>query len=111
MPVYPGAPKKHRGGLEDLVRLAQVLDLAAQRRELLALDRRQTVVALASVGLGLTDPEAQGLAMHAEVVGDLRDRTTGIQHETDRALAQLIGVLLRAEHMTWSSLRQDQILD
>ena len=37
--------EKHRGGLEDLVGLAQLLDLATQRRQLLALGRGQAVLA------------------------------------------------------------------
>ncbi len=103
--------RKHRGGLEDLVGLTQVLDLAAQPGELLTLDGRQSVVARAGVGFGLAHPQPQRFLVDAEILRDLRDRTTGLEHEPDRALAQLIGVLLRAGHMTWSSLRQDQILD
>src|SRR6266545_5944815 len=91
--------RKHRRGLEDLVGLAQLLDLAAQPRELLALGRGQAVVARAGVGLRLAHPQPQRLAVHAEVLGDLRDRPARIEDETHRALTQIVGVLPRTGHM------------
>src|SRR4051794_41985301 len=36
--------------------------------------------------------------MDAEILRDMRDRTTGLQHEPHRALAQLIRILLRGAH-------------
>ena len=46
--------------------------------------------------------------MDAEITGHMRDRQTALEHETDGALAQLIGVLPRGRH-DWSiSFPQDR---
>jgi hypothetical protein len=67
--------KKNRGGLEDLVGAPQLLDLAVERLQPLALVAGEQIGSLALVGFGLADPAAQRLALDAEVLGDLGDRS------------------------------------
>jgi hypothetical protein len=46
----------------------------------------------------------QRLAMHAEIIGDLRDRPAGLEHQTHRALLELVGILLGAGIVEASTL-------
>jgi hypothetical protein len=57
--------RKHRGGLEDLVGPAQLVDLFAQLLDLLALGRGRQIRAQALVSLHLAQPPAQRLRRHA----------------------------------------------
>jgi hypothetical protein len=90
--------KKHRGGLQDLVRPAQIVHLATKLADLFALLRAQQVGALAAVGLRLTHTLSQRLSVDAQISSDMRDRPSGLEHEPDAALHQLIGVFLRSWH-------------
>jgi hypothetical protein len=67
--------EKHRGGLEDLVGLPELLDLTAQPRELLALNRRQPILAGSRRPLRPGAPRAAAPPCGAEIARDRRDRT------------------------------------
>jgi len=69
------AREKHAGGLQDLVRAAQLRDLTAQGFDLLALLAGQDVFAPALVSFGLPDVFAKRLALDPEILRDMRDRT------------------------------------
>jgi hypothetical protein len=99
--------RKNRGGLEDLVGAPQLLDLAVERLQPLALAAREQVGSPALVGFGLADPAAQRLALDAEVLGDLGDRAVRFKREADASLSQLVGVLLRCWHSRRFSSRED----
>jgi hypothetical protein len=98
-------PRKSRGRPQDLVRPLELGVLLAQRGELGAFVGGQPVIALAGVGLGLPDPTAQGLRMHAEIDGqflDLRLRIGGAVHPY-RTLTQLERVFPGDSHGRCSS--------
>ncbi len=63
------------GVLQDRVRPPQLEGLLAEPLQLFALVCRQQVTPAAAVCLGLPDPEAKRLLVHAQVLGDVRDRT------------------------------------
>src|SRR5215207_7288686 len=90
--------EKHRGGLEDLVGPAQLVDLFAQLLDLLALGRGRQIRAQALVSLHLAQPPAQRLRRHAEVLGDVRDRATALQDQASAAVEQLRRVLPWTSH-------------
>jgi hypothetical protein len=81
-------PQKRARGLEDLIRPPQLRHFFAELLQLLALDARQSVVALAGVRLRLADPAAQGFLVDAQVLGDVRDRPAGGADFTDGPLAE-----------------------
>src|SRR5207302_7852064 len=78
--------KKHGGRFQDLVRAAQVMHLATQLADLLALLAGQQIGALAAVGLRLAHTLAQRLRVDAQIRSDVRDRPLGLEHEPDAAL-------------------------
>src|SRR5215207_4329079 len=90
--------EKHRGGLEDLVGPAQLVDLFAQLLDLLALGRGRQIRAQALVSLHLAQPPAQRLRRHAEVLSDVRDRATALQDQASAAVEQLRRVLPWTSH-------------
>jgi hypothetical protein len=90
--------EKHRRGLENLVGPAQLAVLTLKRLQPLALVGRQPVVAGAGIDLGLAHPQAQRFLVDTEIARDMRDRALRLEHQPDRALAQLIGVLLGTWH-------------
>ena len=73
-------------GLENLVGLAQLLDLAAQPRELVTFSSRQAVRAAAGIAFGLAHPQPQRFLVDAEIGRDMRDRALGLEHEPDGSL-------------------------
>jgi hypothetical protein len=87
--------RKNRGGLEDLVGLAQLAHLALELLEALALGGRQAITSLAGVGLRLAHPLTQRLVLDAEIARHMRDRPAGLEDEADGALLQFVGILLR----------------
>jgi len=86
--------KNTEGGLQDLVRLAQLTHLAAECLELLTLAARQLIAARAGIGLGPAHPCAQRLRADTEISRYLRDRSARLEHESHRPLTQLVGVPL-----------------
>src|SRR4051812_12585725 len=103
--------RKHRGGLQDFIRAPQLVVLATQPTDLLALGARRQIRSRAAVSLVLTDLLAQRLRMHPEIGRDVRDRPLALQRQADASLDQLIGVLLRAGHKDGRlPSRQDMIL-
>ncbi|GAU70608.1 transposase, partial [Streptomyces sp. NBRC 110611] len=66
--------RKSRGRPQDLVRPAQFPHLAPQLGEFFLLLGGEWVVPLAGICLGLANPAAQGLVMHAEFLGHTADR-------------------------------------
>jgi hypothetical protein len=66
-------------GLQDLVRAPQLVALAAQPADLLALLAGRQVGPQPLVGLGLAHLLAQRLGMDPEVVSDVRDRPLSLQ--------------------------------
>ncbi len=84
------AGEKHAGGLQDLVRAAQLRDLTAQGFDLLALLAAQDIFAPALVSFGLPNVFAKRLALDAEVPRDVRDRPTRFEHQTRTAVQQLL---------------------
>src|SRR5215204_3266895 len=85
--------RKHRRGLEDLVRAPQLVDLLAQRPDLLALRRRRQVRTQPLIGLQLPHVTPQRLRGNAEIASDLRDRPVALNHHTSAAIKQLRRVL------------------
>jgi hypothetical protein len=82
--------------------------LRSQPPDLLALLARRQVRPLAGVGFVLADALAQRLGVHPEIGRDVRDRPLALQGETDAALHQFVGVLLRSRHENGRiSFRQD----
>jgi hypothetical protein len=84
------AREKHAGGLQDLVRSAQLRDLAPQRFDLITLLAAQDVFAPALVSFGLPNVFAERLALDPEILSDVRDRTPGLEHQTRPAVQQLL---------------------
>ncbi len=66
-------------------RAAQLLDLAAQRSDLLALLGAEQLATLAATSLGLPDVFAQRLALNAQVSSDMGDRPLALERQTDTA--------------------------
>src|SRR5206468_3385090 len=97
----------HRRVLQDRVRAAQLEILLPQPLQLLTLLARQQITPAAAVSLGLPHPVPQRLLMDAQVLGDMRDRTLRLEHETHSTLTQLIGVLPRSRHRRSISFHQD----
>ncbi len=88
--------RKHRRRAEDLVRAAQLVVLAPQPPDLLALLTAQQL--RASARLGPAHPLAQRLRMDPQIVRDLRDWPVALQRQPHTTLDELIGVLLRTGH-------------
>ena len=81
----------------DLILAAQLLDLAAQRSNLLALlVVLSRLSPLAAISLGLPDVFAQRLALGTQVSSDMGDRPLALKRQTDTALDQLQWVLPRS---------------
>ena len=78
--------EKHRSGLQDLIRAAQLEVLGAQPAGSSRSCARRQIRALARVGLVLTDLLAQRLRMHPEIRRDMRDRPLALQRKPDTAL-------------------------
>jgi hypothetical protein len=85
--TIPSSTETGFGRLEDLVGLAQLLDLAAQPRQLVTLDARQAVLTAAGIAFGLAHPAAQRFFVDTEIQRDLHDRALGLKHEPDGPLA------------------------
>jgi hypothetical protein len=79
--------------LQDLVRAPQLTILTLELREPLALGTRQPIATRARVRLGLTDPQPQRLAMHAEITRDMPDRPAALKDQPDTAFSKFLGVL------------------
>jgi hypothetical protein len=84
------AREKHAGGLQDLIRTAQLGHLTAQGFDLLALLAAQHVLAPALIGFCLADVFTERLRLDAEVSRDMRDRTPRLEHQTRPAVQQLL---------------------
>jgi hypothetical protein len=70
--------KKHRSGLQDLVRAPQLEVLLAKPLDLLTLLTRRQIGPQSLVGLRLTHPLAQRLLVDAQVIGDMDDRAAAL---------------------------------
>ena len=101
---------KHRRGLQDLVRAAQLIVLGAQPADLLPLLRARQIRALAAIGLVLTDPLSQRLRMHPEIRRYLSDRPLRLKRQPDPPLHKLVRELLRSGHPCSLDFPQDRIL-
>jgi hypothetical protein len=65
---------------------------------------------LQTFGLGLARSLAKRLPVDAQIVGDVRDRTSALERRTDAALKQLLWVLPRSRHDAETSSPQDSVL-
>jgi hypothetical protein len=86
--------RKHAGGLQDLVRTAQLGDLTTQRFDLLALLVAQHVLAPALIGFDLAHLFAQRLGRDAHITPNVRNRAARLEHQPRRTLQQLRQVRL-----------------
>ena len=84
------AREKHRGGLQDLIRTAQLGDLTAKRLDLLTLLAGQDVLAPALISFYLADVFAERLRLDAEIPRDMRDRAPRLEHQTRATVQQLL---------------------
>jgi hypothetical protein len=84
------AREKHAGGLQDLVRAAQLRNLTTQRFDLITLLAAQDVFAPALISFGLPNVFAERLALNPEIPRDVRDRTPRLEHQTRPAIQQLL---------------------
>ncbi len=101
------ARRQKNRGVEYLVGTPQLLDLALERFEALALGVGEQLRPPAGVGLGLAHPPAQGLVVDAEISRYVRDRAAGLKDEANGSLAELVGVLLRGWHSRRFSSPED----
>src|ERR1019366_6721955 len=92
------------------IRSAQLEILLAQLTDLLPLSGREQVGSLPGVRLGLAHAFAQHLRADTEITRDLRDRTPGLQRETDTAVKQLLRVLPGSWHKRGVPCSRDKSL-
>jgi hypothetical protein len=84
------AREKHAGGLQDLIRAAQLRNLTPQGFDLLTLLAAQDVFAPTLICFGLPDVFTQSLALDPEIPRDVRNRTPRLEHQTRSAIQQLL---------------------
>src|SRR3954468_11939293 len=95
--------QNHRGGFEDLIRAPQLIVLAPQLADLLPLARRRQIRPRAVLSLSAAHTLAQHLRTDTEILGDMRDRTPGLQHEPNTPIEQFFWVLSCSGHRRGAS--------
>src|SRR6202142_251173 len=100
--------EKHRGALQNLVRAAQLVVLALEPLDLLTLLRGRQIRPQTLIGLDLAHTLSQRLGRQPDVLGDMRDRPPGLQHEPHTAVDQLLGVLPWTWHRRRISSPEDR---